>query len=121
MTSETDENTQLLREILQELQSIHDLLGSFKNLSPESSDSLSLDATSMDILSLKPGTLKTWKALKKINKGTCTQIAEETGRSFRLESRYLNELHRAGIADKKRQKSEKGATEMVYWLVGSEE
>jgi len=118
------EEARLLKEILQELHSIHDLLAGFQEAlrsSNTSHESSSLDATSIDILSLKPGTLRTWKALKKLGQATCTQIADETGRSFRLESRYLNELYRSGLARKKRRPSEGGGTEMVYWLDGEEE
>ncbi len=58
--------------------------------------------TSMDILRMRPGTLKTFKAVQKLGEATCTQVAEITGRTHGLESRYLNELARHGLLTKKR-------------------
>ncbi len=58
--------------------------------------------TSMDILRMRPGTLKTYKTVQKLGEATCTQVAEITGRTHGLESRYLNELARHGLLTKKR-------------------
>ncbi|GAH16541.1 unnamed protein product, partial [marine sediment metagenome] len=83
--------------------------------------------SSLDILNLqesRPGIFKTYKAIQKMDGWvTGSAIAEETGRSRGLESRYLNYLADDGFLLKKRVKvpGEDKATAVHYKIIGVEE
>ncbi|MFX0122560.1 MAG: hypothetical protein ACFFAE_02925 [Candidatus Hodarchaeota archaeon] len=82
--------------------------------------------TSLEVLNLqgsRPGLFKTYKAIqKKEDWVTSSDIADETGRSRGLESRYLNYLADTGFVLKKRVKvtPESKATEVLYKILGAD-
>ncbi len=62
---------------------------------------------------------KTYFAVQKLESATCTEVAEVTGRSHNLESRYLARLHEAGLLGKERVPLDdpgKTGTEVKYFI-----
>jgi hypothetical protein len=88
---------------------------------------ISIMPSSLEILNLqesRPGIFKTYRAIqKKDNWVTSTEIAEDTGRSRGLESRYLNFLADNDFLLKKRVKvpGEDKATTVHYKIIGVDE
>ena len=136
-SSTQDELKTLLAEMLRELTEINDKLdliiqelslSSRQQAVTDKSESQATpqrksrrrEITSMDILKMRPGTLKTYKAVQKLGEATCTQVAKLTGRTHGLESRYLNELERHGILEKKRV-VEDGRHYVVYYIPKNDE
>ncbi len=132
--------TKILMQILEELKSISARLKTIEtsikvtnshsenNTSSEQQETKILSMpSSLDILNLqesRPGIFKTYKAIQKMDSWvTGTTIADVTGRSRGLESRYLNYLVDDGFLLKKRVKvpGEDKATTVHYKIVGVEE
>jgi hypothetical protein len=132
--------TRLLMLILEELKSISNKLRiietSIKDQNIHSYEMTSSEGkkttvssmpSSLEIINLqesRPGIFKTYKAIQKMEGWvTSTAIAETTGRSRGLESRYLNYLADDGFLLKKRVKvpGEDKATTVHYRIVGVEE
>ncbi len=83
---------ELLEEMNSRLKNIEKSLGT--EISPISS---------LDILTKIPKShLETYFAVQKLEEATCKEVADETGRAFNLESRYLVRLHDLGFLDRKR-------------------
>ncbi|MHA1967940.1 MAG: hypothetical protein ACW964_09075 [Candidatus Hodarchaeales archaeon] len=133
-------DTRLLMQILEELKSISNRLKTIENSikdqnihsdemirSEGQKTTVSSIPSSLDIINLqesRPGIFNTYKAIQKMEGWvTSTAIAEATGRSRGLESRYLNYLADDGFLLKKRVKvpSEDKATTVHYRIVGVEE
>lgn len=107
----------LLEEMNKRLKNIEDALGSGTELSPISS---------LDLLTKIPKShLETYFAVQKLEEATCKEVADETGRAFNLESRYLVRLHELGFLDRKRvpitksskENPNKRGTEVKYFLM----
>ncbi len=132
--------TKILMQILEELKSISARLKTIENSikvtsshsenntsSEQQETKISSMPSSLDILNLqesRPGIFKTYKAIQKMDGWvTGTTIANATGRSRGLESRYLNYLVDDGFLLKKRVKvpGEDKATTVHYKIVGVEE
>jgi len=86
---------------------------------------LSLEAvpmSSLDLLTKIPKShLQTYFTVKSLEEATCSEIAEVTGRSHNLESRYLRRLKDIGVLQSKRVPvSDSGddwkGTEVKYFL-----
>ena len=59
--------------------------------------------SSLDLLTKIPKShLKTYFTVQDLEEATCTEVAEVTGRSHNLESRYLKRLKEIGVLDSKR-------------------
>lgn len=90
-------------------------------------DDFSIMPSSLEILNLqesRPGIFKTYRTIqKKDNWVTSTEIADTTGRSRGLESRYLNFLADNGFLLKKRVKvpGEEKATTVHFKIIGVDE
>ena len=139
--SDEDTKTQimLLRDILDELrnltsemQLIKKNLESFNEIitqlplieldEGEINDSISpiSPPSSIEILKLqehRPGIFRTYKEIQKISNWiTSSEVAEKTGRTRGLESRYLTQLADQGFVVKKRRqkKTDPRATEVLY-------
>ncbi|MHA1952736.1 MAG: hypothetical protein ACXAAM_07400 [Candidatus Heimdallarchaeaceae archaeon] len=84
---------------------------------------LSADSTpvsSLDLLSKIPKShIETYFAVQQLGEATCTEVADITGRSHNLESRYLVRLKELGMLRNKRvpvsDKSKRG-TEVKYFI-----
>jgi len=76
--------------------------------------------SSLDFLSKIPKShLKTYFAVQQLGEATCTEVAELTGRSFNLESRYLVRLRELGLLKNKRvpvSDPSKRGTEVKYFI-----
>jgi hypothetical protein len=108
---------ELLEEMNVRLKNIEDSLGNSIEISPTSS---------LDLLTKIPKShLDTYFAVQKLGKATCKEVADETGRAFNLESRYLVRLHDLGFLDRERvpitkstkENPHKRGTEVKYFLM----
>ncbi len=82
----------LLEEMNTRLKNIEQSLGS--EISPISS---------LDLLTKIPKShLETYFTVQRLDEATCKEVADETGRAFNLESRYLVRLNELGFLDRKR-------------------
>ncbi|MCE7742960.1 MAG: hypothetical protein GOP50_10935 [Candidatus Heimdallarchaeota archaeon] len=81
--------------------------------------------SSLDLLTKIPKShLETYFAIQKLEEATCKEVADETGRAFNLESRYLVRLHELGFLDRRRDpvtkqtkdNPNKRGTEVKYFL-----
>ena len=76
-----------------------------------------IPSSTLDLLEKIPKShLQTYFAVQEIGEASCTEVAEITGRTHHLESRYLVRLKELGMLQSKRERTDKGGSEVKYFI-----